>query len=500
MWHHLMLIRGWFTDYQPIVTMPGSSSHEVGWHWFWSKVFLVLSISDVFVWARVIHCVQFFWALFCIGFFTYTVATIFFPGLTKTVRQLIGLYGAWVFILGAGTLSVRYQMSWLLWYSVNYQGATLPSYFLAMAFVLDVLVGVNRPTVFGGPIAKMALVVALVALIVSWHPLEASYFIVALALLVAFFPDRVVSFGRTSPVGSILLIIGIVSIPILLIVLPVVGVRIPQSRGLALLATPDAFFGEVSNIGHRIQELGMHRGPSSFSEAPILGCILLGFGVCFSAFQYFVKHQLWGTDSNRIRLMLWAFFASVGFGFAPQIGIISGFLGVMTVDEQVWRFAFGSPWFLGFSIWAAYWIQGRLTFYRCGVAAAPLLFVFLFSRFVTHGPFNGNASSLFRSLEVRSRDSVGIQYDRSALKRLEATVLGIPAPLNGKQNVFLVRADLQTYLRAATGVYVLGYRLEPVSKRLFNGLSDRFELVEIPPPPDLPVDEEMRKSFPMMGL
>jgi hypothetical protein len=106
-----------------------------------------------------------------------------------------------------------------------------------------------------------------------------------------------------------------------------------------------------------------------------------------------------------------------------------------------------------------------------------------------------------RSLELRDEDSVGIQYDRAALARLDEIVLSTPAPTQpGKRNVFLIRADLKAYVRAATGVYVLGDRLGPSYPELIRPLANDFELRIIDIPKDLPVDPDIQTYFPFMRI
>ena len=132
-WHHLMLMRGLFETGQPEVTMPHTSRHEVVWHFLWAHLFHFLNIDDVFFWAKIIHVSQFLWAFFSIFFFTFTTLLIFYKNKDKFLLRIGALISSWAFILGASTFSVQYQLSWVLWYSVNYQGFSLPSYFFVLA-------------------------------------------------------------------------------------------------------------------------------------------------------------------------------------------------------------------------------------------------------------------------------------------------------------------------------------------------------------------------------
>ena len=496
MWHHLMLIRGWFANGAPYLTMPETRPHEVVWHWVWASIFRVLGLSDVFIWAKVIHCAQFFWTLFCLGYFCNVILKIVVPTTGQKLRQFLSLCGAWMFVLGAGTFSVQYQMSWMLWYSVNYQGVTLPAYFLATAILVRLVTGSDEGR--GGRVhwTDFIAVCLLLMVIVIFHPLEASYFLLSSGLLIALFSDRIWLVVRRNRLKAWLLPLSFLGIPVLIYYLPEIGIPLPTSRGFKLMTQPKEFLDQILLTGKQIQDTGIHRGLSSFTELAITGSLILAGILSARCFSFSWQKPLETAD----RVLLWVSLSAIGFGVAPRTLIPSGFLGVMTVDEQVWRFAFASPWFMGFPLWGCYLLKERKTSVRIGIALAPFVAAFLVSRIFLGGPFNANVASLFRSLELRDRDRVGIQYDRGALARLDELVLAVPEPNNGKKNIFLIRTDLQTYVRAATGVYVLGHRLVAVHRGWYGEWENSYELVEIPAPADIPVDEEMQRAFPSMKL
>ena len=82
------------------------------------------------------------------------------------------------------------------------------------------------------------------------------------------------------------------------------------------------------------------------------------------------------------------------------------------------------------------------------------------------------------------------------------SVLSAPRPQPPRKNIFIVRSDLQTYVRAATGAYVVGDRLGTIGRSSYDGMPDKdqYDLIIIDPPSDIPVDQEMAKAFPSMGL
>jgi hypothetical protein len=278
--------------------------------------------------------------------------------------------------------------------------------------------------------------------------------------------------------------------------LPSFGLELPVSHGMRLLGEPQEFWQQMKVTGTKIQNHGMHRGLTSFTELAITGCALL---ILLAATANFFPGRS-GRLSIPNRLLIWAAASAVGFGLAPRVVLTSGFLGVMTIDEQVWRYAFASPWFVGFSLWSAKLLGRRQYFMGFLLALTPLLMCFCVSRFILSGPFNTTAASLFRSLELRQKDSVGIQFNKEALRRLDVKILAVPAPKNGKKNLFFVRSDLQAYVRASTGVYVFGGRLWTPPPGIMKSYENDFELVVIPPPQDLPIDPDMKSFFPTLGL
>lgn len=495
-WHHLMLIRGWFQDNEPILTRPGITYHEVGWHWAWAKLFSFLGQSDVFIWAKIIHCTQLLWALLCCYIFTHSILKLLFRNLPAPVSALMSLASGWLFFVSAGTFSMQYQQSWLLWYSVNYQGFTLPAYFLAVALTLSILAEKNLSKITLG--FRAALVLFILLLIIILHPLEAAYYLISFTLLALIFVEKAIKLIRSHPLVLLPFILAVVFSPFLLHFLPEFGIALPQSRGLKLLLEPAQFWKMVLDEGKYIQQTSFHRGLSSFNELAIAGTIIC----CILAFR-----GLWRKSSHKlgepnVQILGWLAAASLLFGLAPRLELLSGFLSVMTGAPIVWRFSFASPGFVALPVLGALLWQTDKR--RLGWMLPTLIFslVILFSKVALDGPTFANAKSLFRMLELRESDSVGIQYPQAALRVLEQRVRLAPLPPTGKHSLFLVRSDLQTYIRAATGAYVLGDRLGPVSRETFDALPDKdnYVLVSLDAPAELAVDEQMRQAFPSMGL
>jgi hypothetical protein len=453
-------------------------------------------VSDVFIWAKIIHCSQFIWTIFCTAYFSDVILKHWDNSLSASRRRVLALMGAWCFVIGAGTFSVQYQLSWMLWYGVNYQGLTLPCYFLASAILLDLVFSTDSRR----PLLSIAAILFIFIAMIALHPLEASYFLIQLVSFVIFFSPEIIRHFRKSLAISVAIIAPFFLAPILLYILPTLGLPLPIPSFLRGNYDLSRALNEVQRLGTDIQKNSLHRGLSSFNELAVAGCLLLAGLVTYQLITQKIRENFVNV---KFRLLLFLEILAVGFAILPRTGFTSGILAVLTDQEQVWRFAFASPWFVGFSLWATVSIRRtRSIFASIALALAPVILVLLFSRFVTSGPFNTTAASVVRSLELKSDHNVSIQFDREALRRLDDIVLSTPAPPEPKKNIYLIRSDLQTYIRAATGAFVLGDRLGSVSRSLFDSMPEResYQLITIEPPTDLPVDVEMARAFPSMGL
>lgn len=495
MWHHLMLIRGWYQDGEPILTRPGSYSHEVLWHRLWAGLFKLIDVQDVFTWAKIIHCTQFMWTLLCVSYFCHTILKYAADGLSLPRRRILAILGAWCFILGAGTFSVQYQLSWILWYGVNYQGFTLPAYFLASGLLLDLL-HTDKPR---ASLVQIFIIVFAFCSMVAIHPLEAGYFLIVLLTSLIFFLPEIRRKILGSPLVALLILSPFLLAPLLLYILPLVGVPLPRPSGLNHSFDLNVIWQQILSTGTYLQVHGLHRGLTTFNELAITGCILLTLLTGLSARRH---KTLRGLFSQRSRVFMFILFLAVGFALLPRLSLTSGVLALLTVDEQVWRFSFASPWFVGFTLWGALLLSDKNSMKRILMVILPIFVALFASRFISSGPFNTTAASVIRSLELIDRHKVGIQFDRAALKKLDDLVLSAPRPQPPRKNIFLVRSDLQTYVRAATGAYVVGDRLGAVNRSTYDGMPDKdqYNLIIIQPPSDIPIDLEMGRAFPSMGL
>jgi hypothetical protein len=499
MWHHLMLIRGWHTNGSPILTMPGTTYHEVGWHWLWAQVFKILQIDSVFAWAKIIHCTQFLWLLFCLSFFATTFFRCAFPTLARTRARLLGLYSAWLFVVGTGTFSGSFQQAWILWYSVNYQGFTLPAFWLGLGIFLRLIISAEVLSAKART-AHFFAVVALLGSIAVLHPLEGAYLVLLSGLFCIVTPVATFRFIKASPLlgwGSVGVV---VSLPFLVELLGTFGWALPRPSAMPILKDFLALRNHINVAGAAVVGSGLHRGTSTFTELAVSSTACGAFSL-FSLIKRSPRNQL-NKHLCRPTVLLFGILAALLMWAAPRLHWSAGVLSALTDTQLAYRFSYAAPWFLGFGalaciVWHTTHLKSQLTFWL--VALSPALVALLVSRLFLHGPANANIASVFRMLELRKKDSVDIQYPRHLLLLLNNQVAAAPKPPPGKDNIFLVRADLIPYLRAATGAYVLGDRFSPASEATFNGLADRFQLITVSVPNELMVDEVLSRTFPMIA-
>ncbi len=116
------------------------------WYQMWSNLFKVIGINDIFIWAKIIHVVQFTLAAVILYYFSKTVLRILintpastnsaikknknhpsFPPLNKVGHgvfsgekneiqiKFLSLFAVLLWFIGNGTFSGEYQQSWIMW-------------------------------------------------------------------------------------------------------------------------------------------------------------------------------------------------------------------------------------------------------------------------------------------------------------------------------------------------------------------------------------------------
>lgn len=185
-WEHLIKIRSIFDEGKCFLYWPGNKSSFCSWHFAWAKVFSVLRISDTFIWASIIHYVQFLFCLACLFYFSWSVYRQINTKISKDHILCMSCFSVLYWLVGNGTYSVEYQQAWIMWYSVTYQGFTIPLFWLITGLSFRIFFDANltrfeqRSIVF--------IMVAGFLIIAFFHPTEAVYFFIFLCLGLMFTP------------------------------------------------------------------------------------------------------------------------------------------------------------------------------------------------------------------------------------------------------------------------------------------------------------------------
>ena len=76
-WDHLLRIVSFHDEGKCFYFWPGNTCPErILWHELWARVFKITGINNIFLWAKIIHVLQFILAAVVIFYFSKTVLTI----------------------------------------------------------------------------------------------------------------------------------------------------------------------------------------------------------------------------------------------------------------------------------------------------------------------------------------------------------------------------------------------------------------------------------------
>jgi hypothetical protein len=76
-WDNLLRIVSLHDEGKCFYFWPGyGCTNRILWHEIWAKVFKIIGINDIFIWAKIIHVFQFFIAGICLYYFSKTALTI----------------------------------------------------------------------------------------------------------------------------------------------------------------------------------------------------------------------------------------------------------------------------------------------------------------------------------------------------------------------------------------------------------------------------------------
>jgi len=475
-WEHLIKIRSIFDTGECFLFWPENVSTFCAWHRTWAAAFSFLHISDALAWARIIHLTQSLLAILCVFYFSSTSIKLCAREASPNSIRVMALMSTLFWLVGNGTFSGEYQQAWIMWYSVTYQGMTIPLFWLMTALLLqasfaDTLAPARR-WIYG------LLCIPGILVIIKFHPSEAIYVFIFLCLAVLFTPFL-------SPKQKIGCALAFLLLALGLFYLVDSYPHLNYLKKLIAQQGIQGAFKEIVSIGPGIVE--NNRQHNTFSELAVLSSV--------AALVYWCVFGIWfRDDSSRFVTLLCA--SLVIFYLIPSNIWLAGTTGLLLHKDIVWRFFFGSPWFIFLPLIALKFTQNR----RLPEFAAPVLLLGLFcvtlfaSQIYLNQALTGNARSLLNSF---FKDRVGLQYSQDSIEHLKKIIMEETKDLDKDSYLLYLRGDMATIARALYGYYAYSHRrvFLPMHSFFGYGLSEKYELVPITLPPEFPKDPHIFTYF-----
>ncbi len=477
-WEHLIKIRSIFDTGDCFLFWPQDTSTFCSWHQMWARIFSFLQIDDTLTWAQIIHSSQLFFAFICLFYFARTLFKLCDGDTEPKTLLFMSFFAVLYWLAGNGTYSVDSQQAWVIWYSVTYQGITIPLFWLITTFTLQLLF--DSSLSFARRILLTTLVLCGFIIISFFHPSEAIYYLLYLFTGFLFTPH----IGIRKKIGY-----GLV----LLIILPgslyciASSMHLPFLQGLALEKGFSHLLYQLETTGATIIHGGGNRLTSSFSELAMLAS---------SAWLLFAAIRLIFTTRKLNGICLLLTFLTLLFFLIPTTKWLAGITGTLLHPNIVWRFFYASPWFLFLPlILFTLTTNSRLPkTYASLLLIAILIGTSVFSaKSFTHA-LSGNMDSLFNSFFSKR---MGLQYDEKTLQQLKETIEEQTEGLTKKELILYLRSDLATIARGIWGYYTYSYRRTfiPMHRFYSTGLDKQYQLVPIKLPPGFPKDRAIFLKF-----
>ena len=477
-WEHLIKIRSIFDTGSCYLFWPEYSSGFCGWHAMWADLFSISGIGETLSWASIIHWSQSVSALLCLYFFSSSAVRLTAPSLSPGRTSMIAVWATIFWLIGNGTFSVDYQNAWLVWYSLTYQGFTIPLFWLMVGLTLHLFF--NAELRSGGRCLIILFLIAGFIIITFFHPTESVYFLIYGVISVFFSP--LLSARQKAALGLLLVT-----------VLPALLFFIAQSLQLPVLASLTSANGlseiirQIHLTGVRITEHGGNRLFSTLSELALISLILaLTFWLMSTIVPRFRQ--------GRVFVMLLT--CSLIFTMIPAFSWFAGIVGVLLLEDVVWRFLFASPWFI-FLPYIVFNLSDKSRF-AIAYSFLALCVITAGTTYASHRFLNqalsGNIASL---IDTFSKDKVGLQYTEDDLIRLEKIIEKHLHPDHQQKSMLYLRGDLSTLARALWGYNAFTHRRVSIQMYEFytRDMDKNYDLVPVHVPRDYPKSRDIFLKF-----
>ncbi|MBM9537371.1 hypothetical protein, partial [Desulfobulbus alkaliphilus] len=186
-WEHLIKIRSIYDTGTCFLYWPEYGSSYCSWHFSWAKLFGFFGINNSFHWAYIIHFAQSIFSIISVYYFAFTVFRLCNIRTTHIELQILAFFATIFWLTGNGTFSIDRQQAWLIWYSLTYQGLTVPLFWLMVAWLLKILFNDIPSTFFKFFYAVLIFFSFFVLLF--FHPTEAAFFLIYFVIIFVFSPS-----------------------------------------------------------------------------------------------------------------------------------------------------------------------------------------------------------------------------------------------------------------------------------------------------------------------
>lgn len=484
-WDHLIKIRNIYDHGNCYLYWPEDRSFMCLWHFLWAGLFKIFNINDTFLWARIIHVSQSILAAGAIYYYSKTAIRILGLDNEKIHLNILSWIAVVLWFIGNGTFSIVHQQSWIMWYSVNYQGLTIPLFWYMSAIVLQGF--------FQKPSKSRSISIILQAIFISIvisaaHPSEQIYFFIHFIILCSIQYRVLLSFRARTYIYFVFVVVCGIGFFILLFKYQILPMPITvQNTSWPEILSKIEWIGSV-NVDH-----GWNRFPNSYSEIAILSIFL---AVIYRIF-IIIK-----PEKPSIRMCFdYLLISSCLFIIIPLTKITSGIIGYLTFSETVWRFVFASPWFI-FIPYITYKIMSflnkRAILQIVAINIVVIISIFLLSKYVLYQALYGNVQSIISSLDIHK---VGVQYSSEDINKLSEIIANHERSFANREkpNLLYMRSDLGIIAKAVYGkdVYMTKVRAPRLTMESFydRKLDARYHLIDVDVPCNFPKDMQILKYF-----
>lgn len=509
----LIRIASLHDDGNCFVFWPGEGRTMCFWHRIWANIFKFTGINDFFIWAKIIHVFQFILAAFAVFYFSQTSLKLLTNNNTISVAReeieknkflikILSVLSVFLWFVGNGTFSIEYQQAWIMWYSVTYQGMTIPLLWYSSALTLKLFFekhSVKKVIFF----SLQILIASLIMLKV--HPSEFLYYMITLLIIFMLNMRKIFSMKhRTIMIISILIVL-------VALVAAVSYLSPVQTPFFQLLTAHETFFQKIqkiNNLGHEVVQR-FNRFTNSFSEIAFISIL----GMIIFRIIYALKRD---KDIISKKFYDYLLMSSLLSFLIPVVPFLAGLAGYLTDKTVVWRFFFASPWFIFIPFITCKIIQGKMYFpkilkldeicissmklFLTKFIILNIMIFLIFVLFFTNDTIKTaishttsfkttflNTKSIINSL---NRNKVGIQYSQECINQIGELIAKYDhSTVAGKSNILYIPrmsiiggADNLSYIiRGVYGKYVYAYRRQCATKESFlnSDLDKKYNLIEL---------------------